>query len=294
MLFSQNGFPLFLFPHLIKALQNNRTFLVYTLQIPSAFNGSDGTNVYFAAFQEVINDAQDAHPKEHDQGPIKRFSVHWRFVGPKGPEESEGDIGDSDHVNGYAEPAETPARGREELRVVDTTVQYAAHGDAVSEHEGDNLERDDSVKCHVGPNIDEREQGADQTREQHRVGRDLPGWVHGRDPARKGQAVIARKGKRLTRGRRVERHVAGHHEHEHHDGECVDPARRHGLVEDVNKREAGLVVEGVLNRWDREEIRDHEDKRQNTVADITPHNRQRYVAARVFDFFRHVGRRIGA
>ena len=173
-------------------------------QIPSAFDAHDGTDVHLATVQKVIEEAQDADAEEHDEGPVEGGAVDGRFVGPKGPEEGKGDVKEPDDVDGDAEAAEGPARGRQELRVVDAAVEDAADGDAVREHEGHNLQRDDGVERHVGPDVDECQQGADHARQQHRVGRDLPRRVHGRDPARKGQAVVARKRKCLTRRRRVE------------------------------------------------------------------------------------------
>lgn len=220
---------------------------VTLLQISSAFDAHDGTDVQLATVQEVIEDAQDADAEEHDEGPVEGGAVDGCVVGPKGPEEGKGDVQEPDDVDGDAEAAEGPARGRQELRVVDAAVEDAADGDAVREHEGHDLQRDDGVERHVGPDVDEREQSADQARQQHRVGRDLPRRVHGRDPARKGQAAVASKRERLTGRRRVERHVAGHHQHQHHDGQRVHPARRHRLVEDVNEGKAGFVVERVLH-----------------------------------------------
>ena len=236
----------------------------------------------------VVSHAQHGDADEHDDGPVEVLQVDGGDVGPKGPEEGKGDVGEADDVDGDAKAAEAPAGGREQVRVVEAAVEHARDGDGVGEHEGDNLQADDGVEGHVGADVDAGQQGADEAREQHGVGGDLTGGVHGGDPGGEGQAVVAREGEGLARGRRVEGHVAGHDEDQHHDRKRVDAARRDGLLEHVDEREAARVVDGVVHRRDREEVGHQEDEGEEAVADVRPDDGVGHVATGVFDFFRHV------
>ena len=113
------------------------------------------------------------------------------------------------------------------------------------------------------------------------------------DPFREGQAVVARERKRLPAGRCVEGDIGRDGEEQDDHGQGVDAPNRHGVAEDVQKGEAGGVVQGVFDRGEAEEVCDDEEEAEQAVQHEGPHHSFGHIHACVFHLFGHVGGCIG-
>lgn len=193
---------------------------------------------------------RNAH--EYHHAPIERRQLHWRRVGPEGPEENEQGVRQADDVNRDTEAAQAPASRGQELRVVEAAVEDAADGREIREHQGDDLKGDDGVEGDGGAKVDEGEESGDQAGEGDGVGGDLLHRVHVGDPLGEREAFVAGKGEGLTGGRGVERDVTRDDEDQEEDCEGVDAARGHRVTEDVEEGIGGGIGDGVVDGLDAE------------------------------------------
>lgn len=121
------------------------------------------------------------------------------------------------------------------------TIQHARDGNSIRAKQRDHLQRDDGVESDGGPNVDERQQHGEQTRNRNRISWDFLGGVHAAEPLAKGEAVVAGEGEGLARRRRVEGDVCRDDEDQDEDGERVDAGRADGVFEHVDEGVAGRV-----------------------------------------------------
>lgn len=73
----------------------------------------------------------------------------------------------------------------------DAAVEDAAHGDAVGEHDGDDLDRDDGVEGRGGADVDEGEKTGDGAGQDDCVYRELLAGVHVGNPFGEGKTVVS-------------------------------------------------------------------------------------------------------
>ena len=262
--------------------------------MPHPLNAHNRTDVDFAPSHKVKNYAEEKYSDEHGDGPVEVLQRDRRRVGPERPEECEAGVHQSNHVHGHTKAPQTPTRLWQKLGVVQPPVEYAADRDGVGKHKGYHLQRDNRVKGLGRADVDQGKQSADEAWEKDGVGWDLARRVNGRDPACKGQAIVTRKGKGLTRRRGIEGDVAGNDEYQDHDGEGVDAACWNRFLEYVNEGISRWVVDRVFNGRDREDKSDDEDEGEEAVADVTPYDGVGHISPGILYFFRHVGRRVRA
>ena len=264
------------------------------LEIVSALHCRHWAGIHLPPLHDVHDSSQEHDTDKDDDAPVERRDVHRGSIRPQRPEEGKNHVTDPGDVGGDTPAAEAPACRRQEFWLEDPAVEDAADGDGVGRHERGDLEGDDGVEGDGGADVDEREQIRDDAGERDGVGGDVESRVHVADTAREGQALVAGKGEGLERGGGVEGDVARNHQNEDHDGEGVDAAGGDGLLEDVDEGEAGGVVDGVFDRGEAEEVGDEEDEGDEAVQDVGPEHGFGDVAPGVFDFFRHMRRRVGA
>ena len=153
-----------------------------------------------SSLEEVHEQTDDGDADEDDDGPVEAVDGDGVRVGPEGPEKGEGDVEQTRGVDGDTPFAQAPACRGKQLRVVDAAVEDAADGDGVGEHDGDGLQRGDGVKGGFGPEVDQRHQAHDDTRQHDGVGGDLALGVDLADPVGEGETPVAGEGPGLTRG----------------------------------------------------------------------------------------------
>lgn len=83
--------------------------------------------------------------------------------------------------------------------MTETTPEDAADRGEIGEHEGDDVEGDDSVESDAGTDVDEGEESRESAREADGIDGELAVGVDVRDPFAEREPAIASKGPGLPR-----------------------------------------------------------------------------------------------
>ena len=161
--------------------------------------------------------------------------------------------------------------------------------DEVGDVKAQCAEREDSIECRGGADLDEGESEDARGDEEESPERDLVGWVDARKEVGEGEAVVAREcpGQAGYGGETVEEgDPAGEHAHRHeHVRGCFGAG---GLVGDCDDRVARGAENGLSVVAHAVENGDKIGEGQGSVDQSAIDHRARDDNLGVFDFFGHV------
>ena len=251
----------------------------------------DGTGIRLPRPNKPVHGADDHNSNEHDHTPVKVQDIRGRDLGPETPEKGECRVEEGEAVDGHTPLSERPAALGQEFGKVDATVENAANGRHVGDHERDQVERNNGVEGGVGADVDEREKDGEDAGDGDGVYGHLELGVYGCDPLAEREAVVAGKGPRLPRGREVVRKSAGVDEDDDNGREDVEGGRAEGLRERVHVWVTGAVrcvVQGAGDVDDAEDVGHEENEAEGAIERVRVEHGSGHGLACVLDLLGHV------